>query len=204
MELSQLSATVSLLGDEWMRFAHTRQQPPRPGNRDLHYAPHGVYPASGPDRWVAMAVGSDAEWQSLAQVIGRGQLANDPRFRSHAARKANEDALDRIVEGWTRHRDRWRIAEQLQVLGIAASAVEDLRDLMDADPIGRQHYQRLFQPSAPDFEIAIDANPIRISDEERTLHRAPMLGEHNEYVLRELLGFDDEGLARLVINGVVT
>jgi crotonobetainyl-CoA:carnitine CoA-transferase CaiB-like acyl-CoA transferase len=203
MELSQLSATVSLLGAEWMQYEKTKEQPPRPGNRDPNHAPHGVYPSAGPDRWVAVAVEDDEQWGRLASLIGGTSLSSDERFATHAARKDNEDALDDLVAGWTRDRDRWRVAEQLQQLGIAASAVEDLRDLMDSDPISRSHYQRVFQPSSPDFEIAIDAEPVRFVGETRVLRRSPTLGEHNEEVLRGVLGMDDEEIANLVVTGVI-
>jgi benzylsuccinate CoA-transferase BbsF subunit len=203
MELSQLSATVSLLGAEWMQFGHTQQQPARPGNRDENHCPHGVFAAAGPDRWVAIAVATEEEWLSFSQLIGGESLASDERFRTHASRKANEDLLEDIITMWTRGRDRWRIAEQLQAIGVAAAPVEDLRDLVDADPISRKHYQRVFQPSAKDTEIAIDAEPIRFAGETRVLRRAPMLGEHNSYVLDEILGLDERAIADLAIAEVI-
>ena len=74
---------------------------------------------------------------------------------------------------------------------------------MDADPISRDHYQRVFQPSAPDFEIAIDAEPIRFAGENRDLKRAPMLGEHTADVLSSILGLSDEEIADLAARSVL-
>ena len=204
IELSQLSATTALVGAQWMQFAHTGEQPPLPGNRDLNLCPHGVYPAAGDDEWVALTVGDDAEWAAFAQAIGRPDLVAAPDFATHEARKANEDALDAIIAAWTAPQDRWAVAERLQAAGVAASAVENLRDMMEVDEAFRDHYQIIRQPSAPDIEIGIDGEPIRFAGEERrVLQRAPVLGEHNEPVLRGLLGLSQSEFDALVVEGVV-
>ena len=204
IELSQLSATVSLLGAEWMRFAHSGEQPPLPGNTDPNYSPHGVYPTAGDDEWVAIAVDGDEQWSALAEAIGRPELAGDPRFASHAERKAHEGDLDQIVSEWTSAGDRWELAATLQAAGIAASPVENLRDLFEVDEGFSSHYQRVRQPSHPDLEIAVEGETIRFANEEdRIIERAPMLGEHNEYVLREVVGLSQTEFDELVVAGVV-
>ena len=82
--------------------------------------------------------------------------------------------------------------------------MENLRDMMEIDEGFRAHYQRIRQPSDPDVEIAIDGEPIRFAGEEgRILQRAPGLGEHNEYVLRELLGLSDAEVEALIVQGVI-
>ena len=203
IDLSQLSATISLLGADWMQYARTGQQPPRPGNRDPNYAPHGVFPARGEDEWCAIAVEGDKQWQRLAALIGTPGLPADPRFETHGARKANEDALEAIVEAWTAPQDRWALAARLQAADIAAAPVEDLRDMLERDPVLAEHYQRVRQPSDPDLEIVIDRDPIWISGHERELTRAPMLGEHSEYVVREILGRSRDEFDALVVDGVI-
>ena len=203
VDLSQLSATISLLGADWMQYARTGQQPPRPGNRDPNLAPHGVFPARGEDEWCAIAVEGDEQWQRLAALIGTQGLAADTRFATHEARKAHEDALEAIVEAWTAPQDRWELAARLQAAGIAAAPVEDLRDMLERDSVMAEHYQRIRQPSEPDLEIVIDRDPIWISGHERELTRAPMRGEHSEYVVRELLGRSREEFDALVVEGVI-
>jgi crotonobetainyl-CoA:carnitine CoA-transferase CaiB-like acyl-CoA transferase len=91
----------------------------------------------------------------------------------------------------------------LQAAGIAASAVQNLRDVLERDDPARPHFQRVYQPSRPDWEILLDAEPIRFGDEQRNLQRAPMLGEHNDFVLSEILGMTDEEVAELVVEGVI-
>ena len=208
IELSQLSATVALAGAEWMRFARDGRMPEPPGNRDPNLCPHGVYPtnegAEDDDQWVAIAVDGDDQFAAFAAAIGQPELAADPRFADHERRKANEDQLDAIIVEWAKPRDRWEIAARLQAAGVAASPVEDLRDMMELDEHFKGHYQYLHQPTAPDFRIAVDGEAIRFTHEdERILQRAPTLGEHNEYVLRDLLGLPQDEIDALILDGVI-
>ena len=203
LELSQLGATISLLGAQWMQYRATGRQPPPSSNRDPNYCPHGVYPARGEDEWCALAVEGDAEWARLCAQLGRPEFADDARFATHAARKRNEDALDEIVAAWTRGQDRWALAERLQADDIAAAPVEHLRDTLEHDPQLRQHYQRVRQPCAPDVEIPIDREAIRFSGADPDLMRAPLPGEHNEQIVRGLLGLSDEEYTRLVLDEVL-
>ncbi len=203
LDLSQLSATVSLIGAEWMRFARSGELPPAPMNRDPNYCPHGVYPTLGDDEWCAIAVDGDEQWAALCGAIGDQGTADDPRFTSHAGRKANEDEVDALVASWVAAHDRWELATLLQERAISAAAVESLRDTLERDPQLQRHYQRVTQPSDPDVDIVIDRDAIRFAGIEHTLERAPMMGEHNEYVLRELLGVSRAEFDALVVEGVI-
>jgi crotonobetainyl-CoA:carnitine CoA-transferase CaiB-like acyl-CoA transferase len=186
--LDQLSATTALVGVEWMQFHATGVEPAPRANRDPNYAPHGVYPARGDDQWCALAVFGDAEWPAFCAAIGRSDLAADPRFATHALRKANEDALDALVSAWTRLRDKWEIADALQAAGIAAAAVEDVSDMLERDPHTAACYPRFRHPTSPDVEVASVAEAIRFVGDERALAPAPAPGEADRYVLRDLLG----------------
>jgi crotonobetainyl-CoA:carnitine CoA-transferase CaiB-like acyl-CoA transferase len=203
IDLSQLSATISLLGADWMRYSRTGEQPPRPGNRDANYSPHGVFPTHGEDEWCAIAVEDDGQWRRLAELIGAPGLGDDSRFSTHEARKTNEDALEAIIGAWTASQDRWELAAAVQAAGVAAAPVEDLRDMLEGDTVMAEHYQRVRQPSDPDLEIVIDRDPIWISGHERELTRAPMRGEHSEYVVREMLGYSREEFDALVVAGAI-
>jgi crotonobetainyl-CoA:carnitine CoA-transferase CaiB-like acyl-CoA transferase len=203
MDLSQLSATIALLGPEWMRFADTGEVPPRTANRDANYCPHGVFPARGDDAWLAIAVSDDPEWRRLCELMQREELADDHRFANHAARKRNEDALDEILSTWTRERDRWQLSYELQAQGIPAAPVENLRDTYERDPQLRDHYQRIQHPLAPQHELPIDREAIRFAGIEHRMRRGPMWGEHNEEIVCELLGLDEESYTRLLLDEVL-
>ena len=203
LNLSQLSTTISLVGMEWMGFMAGGQPPERRGNRDPNYCPHGVYPARGDDQWCSIAIGDDEEWSSLCQAMGRMELADDPRFNSLELRKSGEDEIDALIAEWTRDQDKWEIAELLQDQGIAAAAVEDLQETLLVDPHMQHHYQHVQQPSDPDVDIVVDSDPIRFAGEDHQLTRSPMMGEHNQYVLGDVLDLPPEEIDRLVADGVV-
>jgi crotonobetainyl-CoA:carnitine CoA-transferase CaiB-like acyl-CoA transferase len=209
LHLTQLSSLLALLGCEWMAFKATGQQPPRNGNRSANHCPHGIYPATreedtGLDAWVAIAVAGDREWAAMCRVMEREDLVADQRFATHSARKANEDALDALVRAWTHTRDKWSIADLLQGAGLAAAPVEHLRDMLERDPQLPHHYQVVRQPEAPDVDILIDREVARWVGHELLLDRAPILGEHNLYVVQDLLGRTDAEFARLVAEEVLS
>ncbi len=208
LHLTQLSATLSLLGCEWLQFKATGVQPSRNANRNPNYCPHGVYPAEpetdpASDAWLAIAVGNDHEWRTLCKVMARQELADDERFATMAARKAHEDELDALVSQWTASGNKWALAEALQAAGIAAAAVEHLKDMMETDPQLIHHYQQVRQPAAPDVDIPVDREAAQWLGSHLALTRAPMLGEHNQYVLQEILGVSDEDFAQLLLDGIV-
>jgi crotonobetainyl-CoA:carnitine CoA-transferase CaiB-like acyl-CoA transferase len=203
MNLSQLSATISLLGPEWMQYAWSHENPGPSANRDANACPHGVYPARGEDEWLALAIEEERGWTELCALMDRPELAEDPRFVHHGARKTNEDELDAIVSAWTSRHDRWELAEQLQASGIAAAPVENLQDTYERDPQLGSHYQRIRHPLAPDLDLPIDREAIRFAGREHSISRAPMWGEHNEFVVREILGRDEAEYVRLVLDGVL-
>jgi crotonobetainyl-CoA:carnitine CoA-transferase CaiB-like acyl-CoA transferase len=203
IEAVQLSSTLSLLGVEWMQYRATGRQPPRGANRSPNHAPHGIYPTAGEDEWMAIAVENDDDWQVLSQLITGSALGVDERFLSHERRKENEDALDEILREWTAPQDKWEASARLQAAGIAAAPVEDLRDTFERDPILREHYQILHQPIAPEVEIPVDREVARWVGFDQPLSRAPGLGEHNEYVVKELLGWSEEKYVELLTSGVL-
>ena len=204
IELSQLSATVALLGAQWMQFDQVGEDLPRIGNRDPNMCPHGVFPSEGDDQWVAIALESDEQWPAFARTMGRDDWAQQSGLQTLAGRQACEEELEAAVAEWTSGLSKWDAAERLQAVGIAANAVEDLRDMMDVDEHFRDHYQQVEQPSHPGFGIWIDAAPWEFAHlERRVLERSPMLGEHNEEVLGGLLGKSQDEIAELVAAGVV-
>ncbi|MGY9071975.1 MAG: CaiB/BaiF CoA transferase family protein [Acidimicrobiales bacterium] len=207
LHLTQLTGVVSLLGAEWMEFVSTGEQPPPSANRDPNYAPHGIYPASSSehseDEWVAVAVDSDEQWASMCSVMDRPDLAADLRFAIKASRQAHQDDLDAIIDAWSGQLDKWETSERLQAVGVAAAPVEHLADTYDRDPQLRDHVQIVHQPIAPDIDVPITREAARWVGEELLLKRSPGLGEHNEHVVKELLGRPDETYVQLLIDGVL-
>lgn len=203
IDMSQLPGMLSLMSAEWMRYARTGVQEPRRMNRDPNYAPHGIYPCEGDDAWIAIAVPDDPTFWQLADVMGRPELGADPRFNMHEDRKANEDALDAIVSAWTRTQDRWEAAELLQRAGIPAAAVESIADQLDRDPQMASRFEIVRQPTDPGLDITVHGEQIRFEGIANPVGRAPALGEHNEYVFREVVGLGEDEYVALLAAGAI-
>lgn len=202
IDYSQCEGVSSLTGDLLLGYEMNSQIPERMGNAHSKYAPHNVYQCWGIDRWLALEIHSDEEFATLTGVIGKPELVEDPRFASMASRKKNESELDQTIEEWTRERDRdWMVNEFCQA-GLAAAPSRDARDLY-ADPhLKACHaFVTIEHPEAGELELV--GVPWKISDCEMVMEYAPLLGEHNDYVLRELLGLSQTEVADLRRNEVI-
>ncbi|MGH7916746.1 MAG: CaiB/BaiF CoA transferase family protein [Candidatus Binataceae bacterium] len=175
----------------------------RCGNRDRDYAPHGVYPASGDDRWVAIVCRTDDEWRALCAVIEQPQLAGDERFGTPAARIRNAGALDELLARWTGGRDRYEIERDLQEVGIAAAVVQDSADCMNDPQLRhRGHLVELPHPSLG--RTVVEGTRFKLSRTPAEITRAaPSLGQDNQYVLEEILGYSEERISALVQSGAL-
>jgi crotonobetainyl-CoA:carnitine CoA-transferase CaiB-like acyl-CoA transferase len=188
VDVSAREVASSLLG-EALLLAAAGAEPHRSGNDHPQMAPHGVYPATGEDRWLSVAVASDAEWQAMAGVMGAAELAGDRRFATAAARLANKGELDAAVSRWTATLDANAAAQRLQAAGVAAHASWTTPEIA-ADPHLRAR-RAIVDVHEPDgTERAAVGVPMRLSKgPEIGIGRGtPKLGEHEDYVYGELLG----------------
>jgi crotonobetainyl-CoA:carnitine CoA-transferase CaiB-like acyl-CoA transferase len=210
IDVSAVETGISLLGPVLLEVTvngRVTRGPRYPaGNRLEHppAAPHGVYPASGEDRWVAITVFSDEEWSRFADAIGRPAWTADERFASQQSRWENQDALDEAIAAWTGERDRHEVTKLLQDAGVRAGAVQNAEDLNETDP-QLAHRGVFFQMDHPVIgEARFEGVPVRFDGMSADNWRSgPMLGEDNEYVFRELLGIGDDELAELAASGVI-
>ena len=173
------------------------------GNRDYRMAPHGVYPCRGEDKWMTLAVGSDEEWQGLCQVMGDTEMALDPRFVDAVSRWNNQDELDVVIGEWSRQQDHRELFQRLQRYGVPAGPVlDELESLEDPHLVQRGYYQPLEHPEMPTLQYH---GPLwRMSKTPNKLRRPPpLLGEHNPYVYKEVMGVSDEEYSRFEAEGQI-
>jgi crotonobetainyl-CoA:carnitine CoA-transferase CaiB-like acyl-CoA transferase len=186
VDVAAREVSSSLLG-EALLLAAAGGAPTRQGNDHATMAPHGVYPADGADRWLSLAVRTDAQWQALAAMIGGAAL--DARFATAAARIANRAALNALVSDWTATLPGETAAALLQDAGIAAHASWTTPEIA-ADPHLRAR-RAIVDVAEPDGkERAAVGVPVRLSKgADIGIDRGtPALGEHEDYVFGELLG----------------
>ena len=192
IDLALAEGPVCQIGEYIGAYAHNGTQPVRSGNSHYKHAPHGVYPCLGDDRWLALAVTCEEQWHALCRVMGALRLLYDGRFRDEVVRKTNEAALNDIISSWTEQRDAIETMHALQGVGVPAGAVHRSIDMLN-DPHLRER----------DFFVTLDEKDVGrktypgqaiITDglPKQNWRASVPLGEHNEFVLCDLLGLTDK------------
>jgi len=202
IDLSQIESTAALLGGPLLEYTATGHLIGRTGNADRNHAPHGVYPCAGDDRWIAIAVTTDGMWRRLRELLGNPDWAQEERFDTVEGRLAASEELDVALANWTHDQDRYELMERLQSARIAAGVTQDVRDLVEHDEHWRE--RQLTYLEHPELGItATHGEPIRINGQRAELTRSPLLGEHTDYVLREVLRLPDDEVDALYLAGVL-
>jgi benzylsuccinate CoA-transferase BbsF subunit len=210
IDVSAIEVGINLVGPVLLDVTvngRTTRRPDFPTGNRLEWpnaAPHGVYPALGDDQWVAIAVFDDREWYGLVAALGAPGWTADPRFASQDARFAHQDLLDQHLGAWTAERDRHDVAELLQEHGVPAGAVQNAEDLNERDP-QLAHRGVFFEMDHPVIGPArFEGTPIQFSSFGRDDWRsAPLLGEDNAYVFKEIVGLPDAEYDDLVDEGII-
>ncbi len=174
----------------------------RQGNQDTRACPHATYRCRGDDRWLSLAVFTEEEWQALVATMGNPAWARAERFAALADRKAHEDELNRLIEEWTQSQDAEQLEALLQESGVAAGLVAKQSDLF-SDPqlqdwgfFAWSHHKVMGRSPYDGLMSHLSKTPGHVAP-------APLLGEHYETVLKDILKFTDEEIAEMIGQGVV-
>lgn len=202
-DISQLESGSLFLSPAVMDYLSNGRVESANGNRSTYAVPHGAYRCKGDDRWCAIGVFSDAEWRAFCAAIGNPAWASEEKFATFARRKENEDELDKLVEEWTCQYSDEEVMHRMQAAGIAAGLVADATDRsLDPQLRYRSHFVTLDHPEiglhdyeAPSWRLSATPGELRMP--------SPCLGEHNEYVCKEILGMPDDEFVQLLNDGVL-
>ncbi len=175
----------------------------RRGNRHPAAAPHGVYRCRGEERYCAITVFTDDEWQSFVKVMGSPDWAQQAKFATLTARLKNVDELEKLVEEWTSQQTAEDVMNKLQAAGVAAGVVKNIKDLHeDVQLAHRNHFWFSEEPGMEAYTF--EAPSARLTKTPaRFYRRGPLLGEHNDYIFFELLKMDPEEFGKLIEEGVI-
>lgn len=200
IDLSSVEAIAALAGSTVFEHLMTGTVPTRVGNRDARRAPHGLYRCRGDD-WIAISVGSDAEFRALCGVMGRPGLARDARFADGYRRLRHAAELDEVVEAWTRRREAGALTRSLQGAGVTAyPAASGEMLLNDSHVRARDAWQEVEHPRMG--PRAVQGLAWRSTPDGTPEARpAPLLGEHNGYILGGVLGLSSGAIDALTEAG---
>ena len=204
LDLSQLETSMHFVAPLLLDYITNGREQGRLGNRDPGAAPHGVYPCTGEDRWLALACDTDAQWRGLlAAAEPEGGPLHSDAFATLLARKANEDELDRLISEWTSRREQRELMQTLQEAGVPAGVINDPRDLFNDPQLRhRGHFLWLDHPEIgphaverSEFELSLTPGGLEIP--------APLLGQHTEHFLRDIIGLTGDEYRSLESEGVL-
>jgi len=213
IDMSQWECAMTVLPEGILEYTFNGREPERNGNRDPRMAPHGIFKCldrpekiagNTIDQWVAIVCADDTDWGRLARAIERPELANDPRFATLAARKQNEDELESIVTRWTVSRRAAAVARLLQHAGVPAAVVADNKYLSEEDPHLKARDYFVFRQHPEVGQRQHAGVPWKLSRTATTVRAAaPMIGQHTDEVLEQLLGYSADETAKLRARGAL-
>ena len=197
IDMSQWEAAIGLTAEAFMSFALTGTQPERQGNRDPVESPQGVFPCTGEDEWIAIACWGDDQWRCLCAAIDRPDLAVGERYSTAAKRKQHEEFIEATIATWTRTLLAGPAAELLQNRGVPAHKVLSNRDLASDDQLmafgafSELEHSEVGRKRHIGTPWRFSHSPVRVT------RPAPMLGEHTDEVLSQLLGYSEQRIREL-------
>jgi crotonobetainyl-CoA:carnitine CoA-transferase CaiB-like acyl-CoA transferase len=176
----------------------------RDGNRGPVAAPQGVYACRGEEQWVALAVANDEQWLGLRRSMGEPTWAAHPALAGADGRHGAHDRLDEELAGWCAERDRDQLVEHLADHGVPAAPVLAPRDIAHNPQLrGRGFFETVEHPVVGIHDLP--GLPFRLSERDAGWLRSPppTLGQHNEEVLRHVVGLREDEIEALRADGIV-
>jgi len=201
IDISQTEAALHYLAPAILDASINGRDPQRCGNDDPHMSPHGVFPSTGEDQWVAVAC-TDDRWAELAEIIG---LTGDGAAGwDQAARRERAAEIDEATSAWTSGRSNTEAAEALQASGIDAYPVNNAQGCCD-DPQLQAREHHINVPQSHRGTMWTQNCRTRMSRTPPVVWRGgPCLGEDNFEVLTEFLGYDADRVADLAAAEVLS
>ncbi len=203
IDLSLLDTQVAWLANEGMNYLVSGNVPRRLGNAHPNIVPYQLFDTA--DDPLILAVGNDAQFGRFCEFAGVPELSEDERFHTNSARIANRDALVDLLVPVLKARSRQHWLDGLEELGVPAGPVNNIAQVFE-DPQVRHREMKVSVPHETAAGGAVDliGSPINLSETPvRYRHAPPVLGQHTDQVLREVLGVDDEELRQWREDGLI-
>jgi len=202
IDQSQAESSLHFLAPAILDYTANGRVQIRAGNTDREFAPHGVYPAAGDDKWIAIVCKTDAHWQALCSAIRRIDLAHDARLANAAGRRDHLDEIDAAISAWTRSMETRAAEAFLQSRGIPAHEVQNSAEASrDPQMVHRNHFVEVNHSTLG--KTVVEGPRAHLSRTPAKVRAAaPSLGEHNQHVLEHILRYGEERITDLAAAGV--
>jgi len=203
IDAAQLEMGLQFLAPQLIDYGLSGRPVTRDGNRSDVMAPHGAFPCQGEDQWCAIAVENDQQWAGLRRALGEPDWAKDERFDNSAGRLAHQDEIESMLSEWTHALPPKAVMEALLSEGVPAGVVQRSSDLQHDPQLAHRGFFRNLDHQEMGT-VPYPGHQFRISGyDSGPRSPAPLLGQHTEYVLKELLGMTDEEMVEAVIAGAI-
>ena len=144
------------------------------------------------------------EWAAFCNVIGNPAWTKDPRFSTLSARKENEDQLDRMIQQWTAERSPEEVMMLMQQAGVPAGVVQDAEDILARDVHLKERGYYVYLEHSVTGRSAYDGIAYKLSETPgMPTSAAPRIGEHTEYICREILGMTEVQFDEYLVEGAI-
>ena len=202
IDLSQYEAGLQFMAPALLEHAANGTLPTRAGNRDRVAVPHGVYPTSEPDSWIALSVWDDAQWMHLVEALGDPEWARDASLATADGRRSREGWIDERIAEWSRRQPRASAVTRLRSRGLRAAPVQSVGELFDDPQLAERRAWRT-APHPVIGDLRLMAPPFVLSGVDQGPDRpGPLLGQHTEEVFRGIVGLDAAEYAACEAAGV--
>ncbi len=199
-----LDTQVAWLINEGVNYLVSGQVPLQRGNEHPNIVPYKVFACA--DGHVILAVGNDGQYQKWCDFAGAGDLAEDPRFTTNQLRVVNREALYAAMPAYMERKTVSEWVDGLAAIGVPCSPVNNIQQVFE-DPQVQARGMKidLLHEAAREGTVPLIANPVKMSGTPvQYRNPPPMLGQHTEDVLKEVLGVDDAEIEDLAKTGATT
>jgi len=201
IDMALLDVQVACLANQAMNYLTTGVSPQRLGNAHPNIVPYQDFPTADGD--FILTVGNDNQFRKFAEVAGRHEWGDDPRFVSNKQRVANRAVLVPLIRQATVFKTTAEWVSQLEAVGVPCGPINDLAQVF-ADPQVQARGLAMQLPHALAGLVPQVASPIRLSGTPVEYRNAPpLLGEHTQEILERVLGLDSVAVEALREAGVL-
>ncbi len=196
VDLSMTEVQSCGIGDIILDYTMNGRVAAPQGNNDDYMAPHNCYRCKGEDKWISIAVGSDAEWKKFCQAIGNPAWTKYEKFADMLSRVKNREELDKKVSKWTIDREHYEVMEILQAVGVAAMPSLNAAEIFN----DKQYKERKFIGEVVyngEKNLVLGIPFIMSKTPPDIYHASPLWAQDTDKICKSVLSMSDEEIKKL-------